>query len=320
MAASQGEHSEDVEVQPVAHIKVKVDGLAGLGLSRDHLEFYVINFDEQLPALCYIRDRQSQNGIRVNGHFLGAQDAITPGHCLQDGDVVTVPVGKKGGKVSGDCRPQLTFYFCQELPERPPFSLKPLQRKEAGLFSNRYRITDRPIGDGAHAKVYLSVESATNRQVACRVVDMDALRRKRDAESTLRRLRQEVDTLRQLHHPNIISYVHAVQSPHTLYCFTELATGGDLFSFVQRRLLYGPAIREGDLKMIVRQVVDGISYLHKAGVVHRDLKPENVLFAIRPTPDYRIVLSDLGHSGLQHHRLKSLVGTEQYIAPYVVQR
>lgn len=71
--------------------------------------------------------------------------------------------------------------------------------------------------------------------------------------------------------------------------------------------------------MIVRQVVDGISYLHRAGVVHRDLKPENVLFAIRPTPDHRIVLSDLGHSGLQRHRLKSLVGTEQYIAPYAIQ-
>lgn len=102
---------------------------------------------------------------------------------------------------------------------------------------------------------------------------------------------------------------------HRSYCFTELATGGDLCSFLASRGCYGPPLNEGDVKMIMRQIADGVAFLHRSGVVHRDLKPENILFSIRPSPDYRLVITDLGQVGLAHARLTSVVGTERYNAP-----
>ncbi|KAG7103170.1 Meiosis-specific serine/threonine-protein kinase mek1 like [Verticillium longisporum] len=287
------------------------------GYSRDHFEFYVITFDEYHPPLCYVRDRRSRNGIRVNGQHIGDPERITPGHCLLDGDVITVP-GQPSRDVNvSEFIPCMTFHFKQDYVSL--YVPSPIQQREMDFFAGRFNVTDRALGNGAHARVYLAIEVATKRQVVCKVMNVDRLRMRVDGATTLRRWKQEIDMVKQLHHPNIISYVHAIYSPHTLYFFTELATGGDLFSLVQRRELHGPPFREGDVKLIMKQIVDGVHCLHKAGIVHRDLKPENVLLVTRPSPDYRIALSDLGNSAFEGPtRLMSRVGTERYIAPEVI--
>ncbi|CRK30453.1 hypothetical protein BN1708_000969 [Verticillium longisporum] len=287
------------------------------GYSRDHFEFYVITFDEYHPPLCYVRDRRSRNGIRVNGQHIGDPERITPGHCLLDGDVITVP-GQPSRDVNvSEFIPCMTFHFKQDYVSL--YVPSPIQQREMDFFAGRFNVTDRALGNGAHARVYLAIEVATKRQVVCKVMNVDRLRMRVDGATTLRRWKQEIDMVKQLHHPNIISYVHAIYSPHTLYFFTELATGGDLFSLVQRRELHGPPFREGDIKLIMKQIVDGVHCLHKAGIVHRDLKPENVLLVTRPSPDYRIALSDLGNSAFEGPtRLMSRVGTERYIAPEVI--
>mmetsp|Transcript_15657 Transcript_15657/g.15633 ORF Transcript_15657/g.15633 Transcript_15657/m.15633 type:complete len:84 (-) Transcript_15657:505-756(-) len=31
------------------------------------------------------------------------------------------------------------------------------------------------------------------------------------------------------------------------------------------------------IKNIIRQVFEGLAYIHKSGIIHRDIKPENIL-------------------------------------------
>ncbi|CRK16839.1 hypothetical protein BN1723_011118, partial [Verticillium longisporum] len=212
------EHTETIPIYPESLLKYgrgdRIRQQHDQGYSRDHFEFYVITFDEHHPPLCYVRDRRSRNGIRVNGQHIGDPERITPGHCLLDGDVITVP-GQPSRDVNvSEFIPCMTFHFKQDYVSL--YVPSPIQQREMDFFAGRFNVTDRALGNGAHARVFLAIEVATKRQVVCKIMNVDRLRVRVDGATTLRRWKQEIDMVKQLHHPNIISYVHAIYSPHTL--------------------------------------------------------------------------------------------------------
>lgn len=78
------------------------------------------------------------------------------------------------------------------------------------------------------------------------------------------------------------------------YLVIALATGGELFD----RILAKGSFTEYDAKLLIRQLVSAIQYLHdEADVVHRDLKPENLLF-LDPSDHSELMITDfvLSHS------------------------
>ncbi|CAG7562947.1 unnamed protein product [Fusarium equiseti] len=185
------------------------------------------------------------------------------------------------------------------------------------LFASKYRVTDHCLGQGAEAVVCLANDVETGKQLVCKLINLDKIRGK-NAQDDIRRKFQETDILRQLQHPNILSYVDAISSPHTLvsYTFTELAAGGDLMSFIMRR----GTVKESESRIIIRQVVQGLDYLHRKGIVHRDLKPENILLACSPKiTHHRVMLSDFGTSAVpRRSRMITNAGTSGYQAPEFV--
>ena len=110
-------------------------------------------------------------------------------------------------------------------------------------------------------------------------------------------------------------------SPQYRYMFEELMTGGDLFSFLEYK---GGNLDEAGAGVIVRQILEGLTYLHTQDIVHRDLKPENILMqSLSDTA--RVVITDFGcavkipftgQNGGLPQRLKTMrVGTPGYSAP-----
>jgi|LauGreDrversion4_2_1035121.scaffolds.fasta_scaffold301291_2 serine/threonine protein kinase len=65
-----------------------------------------------------------------------------------------------------------------------------------------------------------------------------------------------------------------------MFIMMEQVHGGELFQFLQNN-----QVTEADIVEIMKQLITGIGYLHKCGVIHRDLKPENILIEIVPTLD-----------------------------------
>ncbi len=98
------------------------------------------------------------------------------------------------------------------------------------------------------------------------------------------------------------------------YMLTELAPGGDLFSYID---YHGGCLNDWHSRVIARQIVLAIQHMHLKSIVHRDIKPENVL-VMQTDFGARVVLTDFGfanHVNQKRGRLFSRVGTTGFIAP-----
>lgn len=225
------------------------------------------------------------------------------------------------------------------------------------LFADRYTITNQIIGSGGNGSVYVAIHKKTNKQLACKVVDMEPDRPVFEGRGALRdvtnihtgspvnhRQKQllhrdsildsqqfrEFDILQHLDHPNIVHLEKVFWSHNTIFIFQDLITGGDLFSYVQNR---GGALPNVEAAVIMHQLLKGIEHLHDRNIVHRDLKPDNVLISTSIDAPLRAIITDFGacrqlEPGPQQtiantantakKRMSTFMGTLEYVAPFVV--
>ncbi len=100
-------------------------------------------------------------------------------------------------------------------------------------------------------------------------------------------------------HPNIVE-LHGVlelvqDSKSTLFLVLEFVSGGELF---ERTMTMRSGIRPNDFaRTYFTQLLSGIAYCHKRGVVHRDLKPENLLLS-DPSDSAVLKIADFGLSSV----------------------
>ncbi|KAI0887487.1 kinase-like domain-containing protein [Annulohypoxylon maeteangense] len=273
-------------------------------VSRKHFVIYSVLYDPDdkytQPPLIYIRDCQSLEGTYVEETCIGNKEkGPSPGFYLSQDVVITIKPHWKF---------RISLLGCSDLKS----PLTAIQLKESSLFSDRYMISNRVLGSGSFASIHLAIDVKTGRQLACKIHDLDHLGRFAHPRDIIQRTLDETDILGKLSHPNLPIFEYAFRSRHTLYTFTELATGGDLFSM---RLARG-VFSEQDTKLVILQILNAIKYLHTGGIAHRDLKPENVLFSTGPHATGRVIVSDLGFAkSLASGRMRSQVGTQQYMAP-----
>jgi fused len=87
-------------------------------------------------------------------------------------------------------------------------------------------------------------------------------------------LRQEIDILRTLRHPNIIEMLDAFETKTDFCVVTEFAQG-ELFQILED----DQSLAEDVVRSIARQLVDALHYLHSNRIIHRDMKPQNILIS-----------------------------------------
>ncbi|WP_395790756.1 SUMF1/EgtB/PvdO family nonheme iron enzyme [Aquimonas sp.] len=146
-----------------------------------------------------------------------------------------------------------------------------------------YRLL-RPLGRGGMAVVYLAVQLSLDREVAIKVMALDA---SADADRA-ERFEREARIIARLEHPSIVG-IHEVgrtREGRPYYVMPYLARG----DLSQRDL----SADEHQIADILAQLLDALGYAHARGIVHRDVKPENVLFDSGGRPqlaDFGIALS-----------------------------
>jgi hypothetical protein len=164
----------------------------------------------------------------------------------------------------------------------------------------------RQLGAGGMGVVYEVDDRARSEVVA-----LKTLLRARAAE--IYRLKREFRSLADVAHPNLVSlYELVVEGAHCFFTM-ELVDGVNLVKYVRDPA--AAAIRYDRIRHALRQVIDGIGFLHGQGKLHRDVKPSNILV----TRDARVVILDFGlTSDVDSDDAsigESMAGTPAYLAP-----
>src|SRR5262245_4091561 len=173
------------------------------------------------------------------------------------------------------------------------------------VFDGRYRVV-RKLGTGGMANVYLAEDQELGRSVAIKMLD----ERHSQDEQFVERFRREAKNAAGLSHPNIVSIYDRGEAEGTYYIAMEYLEGRTLKELLVTR---GPTPIAVAIDY-TRQILAGLGFAHRPGIVHRDIKPPNVVVA----PDGRLKVTDFGiaRSGTsQMTETGSIIGTAQYLSP-----
>jgi len=171
-----------------------------------------------------------------------------------------------------------------------------------------YEVTKTILGKGNFSEVKEGIARGSNVHVAIKIVDKNYVKHKPEM------LRNEVEILLKIEHPNIIKLLDLFDTPEKLYLVMEIVTGGELFDRIVEREQYS----ESDAKEVMRQLLNAIEYIHSKDIVHRDLKPENLLLEDN-SHDTNIKLTDFGLSKIfDAEYMKTACGTPGYVAPEIL--
>ena len=178
-------------------------------------------------------------------------------------------------------------------------------------FVRRFYTVGRKMGSGTFASVH-SGRRVSGEQEAVAIKVISKAKYAHHADPSSPALRNEIQILGSLDHPNIVRLYDTVEDQECLYLVLELVGGGELFDLV---VAARGGMDEDVARPLFAQMLEAVAYMHAQGVVHRDLKPENIMLTSDDPPVVKI--SDFGLSRMLgiHAHLGTFCGTRSYLAP-----
>jgi serine/threonine-protein kinase len=137
------------------------------------------------------------------------------------------------------------------------------------------------LGRGGMGEVFEAHDHLLNRRVAIKAAWPNPLTPP---------LRNEARALAAFQHPSLVS-VHTLGEHRGIdYLVMERVYGVSLTQHAATRWESGQQFSPAEVVQILLPASEGMSVVHRAGLVHRDIKPDNIML----TPVHRVVLMDFG--------------------------
>ena len=191
-----------------------------------------------------------------------------------------------------------------------------LVNEEKGNPSKKYK-PKKMLGSGSFGCVYEAKNTIFGNTVAMKVI-------KKDKENELdeQEIRNEIDILKKLSHPNIVKIYEFYISENHYYIITEYCKEGELFSYIKNKYT------ERQLAVLFYQVFSGLWYLHENKILHRDIKLENIMISGKEKDNstgeelFWVKIIDFGTAKIfeKNKKEKDVVGSSYYIAPEVLKQ
>ncbi|MGO9510633.1 MAG: protein kinase domain-containing protein, partial [Mycobacterium sp.] len=302
----------------------RIDDAGQMLVSRHHCLFDIN------PPDIRVRDFGSLNGTHVNGEEIGRRE---PGQTpeegarlmfrerdLVDGDRIklgntifqvwiTVPAAPTqpgtvapatcsacGGPLDDDPQRTAGEGVCHQCAADRGGAIDALLQRlvaaDGELPEIRGHELVKKLGFGGQGAVYLARRKPSGELVAVKML----LAKVAVKERSRAMFEREIDSIRVLNHPNVVSFREAGRVGSAWFFTSEYCAGGSVDDLVERE---GPLAPDRAVP-IVLQALAGLGYAHTAplpngsiGLVHRDIKPGNILLA-RQGRDLVTKVADFG--------------------------
>ncbi|KAG1456350.1 hypothetical protein G6F55_006557 [Rhizopus delemar] len=170
--------------------------------------------------------------------------------------------------------------------------------------NERYVRLNTLLGKGAYKVVYKAIDRDEGYEVAWNTMQAMSNPNNKDLE-------HEIEILKSVRHPNIISFHDAWYGDNEFVFITELMTSGTLREYI-RKLVPLPNLKI--IKRWSRQILKGLAYLHghNPPIIHRDIKCDNIFIN---GAHGEVKIGDMGTAEMKLGKKYTLIGTPEFMAP-----
>lgn len=189
----------------------------------------------------------------------------------------------------------------------PSFPYRDVSIQRGVDMKNLYDLQSE-LGRGKFGTVYRCQEKSTGLQLAAKFVATPKREDRRNVE-------REIEIMRLLQHPRLIQLYDAYDNGKAMCVVLELIEGGELF---ERVICDDFILTEKSCTVFMRQICEGIEFIHKQNILHLDMKPENILCLTRTGNRIKIIDFGLARKYDPQKKLQVLFGTPEFVAPEIV--
>ncbi|XP_062972873.1 striated muscle preferentially expressed protein kinase isoform X2 [Elgaria multicarinata webbii] len=218
----------------------------------------------------------------------------------QDGGVYTCTARNLAGEVS--CKAELVVRAA--VPDAD--AARAEEESHTARRLAEYYDVHEEIGRGAFSYVRRVTQKSSGLAFAAKFIPCRAKAKKS--------ARRELGILAQLDHERVVYFHDAFEKRNALIIVMELCTGEELLERIARK----SSVSESEIRSYMRQVLEGVSYLHHHGILHLDIKPENLLLA-EPGSD-QVRICDFGNAQelTPDDPQYCKYGTPEFVGPEIV--
>ena len=138
------------------------------------------------------------------------------------------------------------------------------------------------LGKGSFGEVYLTQKGNNPEILATKKLD----KKQTDRPSVKKYFENEISIMKELIHPNIVRFYDLLVTHSHYYVVMEYCNGGGLSNCLSKyKQLYHRPFSQEIVQYLMRQIIEGLKFIHSRKIIHRDIKLDNILVSFSKEKD-----------------------------------